>query len=153
MTRANTVSSPTHSKIIDGSEESLPGVSVPRLSWGVLQIEPDEEAEIKQHMWLIQHRKLQRVIRKLIVTVGRLRNAQDSGSPAHIMTCQYIHMWLVQKAEALEDRYRVHDGAATKDNTAARHTARTSANMMSLSDSMLEDQGYGLREYTRYLAP
>ena len=151
MTRANALSSPTHSRIIDGSDESSPGVSVPRLSWGVLQIEPDEEAEIKQHMWLIQHRKLQRVIKKLIVAVGQLRNAQDSGNSAHIMTCQYIHMWLVQKAEGLEDRYRVNDDALIKDNPAARN--RTSANMMNSSDNMLEDQAYGLREYTRYLAP
>ena len=151
MTRANTLSSPTHSRIIDGSNESSPEVSVPRLSWGVLQIEPDEEAEIKQHMWLIQHRKLQRVIKKLIVAVGQLRNAQDSGNSAHIMTCQYIHMWLVQKAEGLEDRYRVNDDAVIKDNLAARN--RTSATMMNSSDNMLEDQAYGLREYTRYLAP
>ena len=150
MTRANTLSSPTPSRIIDGSDESSPGVSVPRLSWGVLQIEPDEEAELKQHMWLIQHRKLQKVIKKLIVAVGQLRNAQDSGNSAHIMTCQYIHMWLVQKAEGLEDRYRVNDDAVIKENPAARH--RTSANMMNSSDNMLEDQGYGLREYTKYLA-
>ena len=135
LTRAKTLSSPTHSRIIDGSDESSPGVSVPRLSWGALQIEPDEEAELKQHMWLIQLRKLQRVIKKLMVAVDQLRNAQGSGNSAHIMTCQYIHMWLVQKAEGLEDRYRVNDDAAIKGHPAARHG--TSADMMISSDNMI----------------
>ena len=150
MTKANALSSPTRSNNLDGSDDSSPGVSVPRLSWGVLQIEPDEEAELKRHMWLIQLRKLQRVIKKLIVAVGQLRNAQDSGNSAHIMTCQYIHMWLVQKAEGLEDRYRVDDAAVIKE-CAARH--RTGANMINPKDNMLEDQGYCLREYAIYLAP
>ncbi len=81
-----------------------------------MQIEPDEEAELKQHMWLIQLRKLQRVIKKLGVAVGLLRGAQDSGNSAYIMTCQCIHMWLVQKAEALKARYQA-DNAMIKENS------------------------------------
>lgn len=33
--------------------ERLVGLAAPRLSWGVLQIEPDEEDELKQNLWLL----------------------------------------------------------------------------------------------------
>ena len=79
------------------------------MSWGTLQIEPDEEAELKQHMWLIQLRKLQRVITKLSAAVTQLRSAQNSSNSAYVMTCQCIHMWLVQKAEGLKAKYPGND--------------------------------------------
>ncbi|KAJ8127951.1 hypothetical protein O1611_g5685 [Lasiodiplodia mahajangana] len=84
MERANPLTGINGVNTADSSEDSSPGSVVPTLSWGVLQIEPDEEAELRQHMWLIQLRKLQRVIKKLGVAVGLLRNVQDSGNSAHI---------------------------------------------------------------------
>ncbi|XXH01660.1 hypothetical protein Hte_008020 [Hypoxylon texense] len=64
MAKAGSQSTDAQSKASDGPDDSSPGVSVPRLSWGTMQIEPDEEAELKQHMWRIQLRKLQGVIKK-----------------------------------------------------------------------------------------
>ncbi len=86
--------------------------AAPRLSWGVLQIEPDEEDELKQHLWRLQFRKLENVLKQFSASVDRLRNAQGqgSGNSAHVMACQCIHMWLVQKAEAVKNRYLSQDG-------------------------------------------
>ncbi|KAI5866019.1 hypothetical protein GGS23DRAFT_364637 [Durotheca rogersii] len=106
MGRANPVIGPSHSDTPGGA-----GDGVPRMSWGALQIEPDEEVELKQHMWLIQLRKLQRVIKKLGTAVSRLGGAQVNGNSAHIMTCQCIHIWLVQKAETLQESYQNVNGA------------------------------------------
>ena len=103
MASAGSQSNATRSKALDGPDDSSPGVSTPRLFWGTMQIEPDEEAELKQHMWRIQLRKLKDVVKKVGVAVGLLRNSQSSGNSTHIMTCECIHMWLVHKAEALKD--------------------------------------------------
>ncbi|KAK3936138.1 hypothetical protein QBC46DRAFT_412359 [Diplogelasinospora grovesii] len=102
MARANPLSSPTRPSTMSSISESTSGVSVPRLSWGGLQMEPDEEAELKKHMWLMQLRKLQRVIKKLSVTTTGPR---DSGNSTHLMIHQCIHMWLAQKVECLKDCY------------------------------------------------
>ena len=91
----------------DLSGSNTPNGTAPRLSWGVLPIEPDEEDELKQHMWLLQFRKLQKVLKLLSASVGRLRNAGGNNvNSAHAMACQCIHMWLVQKAEIVIDKYR-----------------------------------------------
>ncbi|KAI1104961.1 hypothetical protein F4804DRAFT_305577 [Jackrogersella minutella] len=101
MTRANPLKSPTFSNPLDNSEESSPGNSGPRLSWGLLEIEPDEEAELKHHLWLIQIRKLQGVLKKLSVSVDQMKRSEGNGNSAKSMTYQCIHMWLMQKAELL----------------------------------------------------
>ncbi|KAI1824885.1 hypothetical protein F4861DRAFT_223330 [Xylaria intraflava] len=112
MEKANSLNSFSGIASVASSEKSSPSSVEPTLSWGVLQIEPDEEAELRQHMWLIQLRKLQRVIKKLGVAVSFLRNVQDSGNSAHIISCQCIHMWLMQKAEVLHGRHLSTDGPA-----------------------------------------
>ncbi|KAI1124390.1 hypothetical protein F5Y10DRAFT_249525 [Nemania abortiva] len=120
MEKANPLMGMNGMSTADSSEDSSPGSVVPTLSWGVLQIEPDEEAELRQHMWLIQLRKLQRVIKKLGVAVGLLRNAQDSGNSAHIVTCQCMHVWLTQKAEVLQERHLNTDGVSVAKEVLAR---------------------------------
>ncbi|KAI1083644.1 hypothetical protein F5B20DRAFT_527865 [Whalleya microplaca] len=125
MIRANPLSGHPRLNTSDGSGDSPSGNMVPRLSWGVLQIEPDEEAELQQHMWLIQLRKLQRVIKKLGVAVSLLKSAQDSGNSAHMMTCQCIHIWLMQKAETLKDSYLTKDTDGAKGNVSQRRSIGT----------------------------
>ncbi|KAI2643560.1 hypothetical protein GGS21DRAFT_497038 [Xylaria nigripes] len=119
MERPNSMNAMNGIKSVDSPDNSSPGSVEPTLSWGVLQIEPDEEAELRQHMWLIQFRKLQRVIKKLGVAVGFLRNVQGSGNSAHIISCQCIHMWLMQKAEILHERHLSVDGAIGGSETGA----------------------------------
>jgi hypothetical protein len=109
-TRSNTMNS------FDGS--SLPRATTDRLSWGVLQIDADEEVELKQHMWLLQIRKLRRVINRLSETVGRLRNVKSGISP-YVTACQCIHIWLVQNMDGLESKYHINSTAAFKKHPAA----------------------------------
>lgn len=102
MERANPEPSRSRSSTVCSPGGPLPSIPAPRLSWGGLQIEPDEEVELKQHMWRLQLRKIQRVIKKLSAKTGASKSAQDSGNSAYVMICQYIHMWLVQKVECLK---------------------------------------------------
>ncbi|KAK5996473.1 hypothetical protein PT974_01807 [Cladobotryum mycophilum] len=95
------------------SSSSSPDTASPRLSWGVLQLEPDEENELKQHLWLLQFRKLQKVLRQFSASVSRLRDAQGSENSAHVMACQCIHMWLAQRADMVRDKYQAQDGSRT----------------------------------------
>ncbi|KAI1296453.1 hypothetical protein F5Y03DRAFT_293963 [Xylaria venustula] len=77
----------------------------PRLSWGVLQIEHDDEYDLKRHLWLMQFRKLERLLSQFSTSVGRLKNARGSSSSAHVMACECTHMWLEQKAREVKEKY------------------------------------------------
>ena len=120
LAKASPSSTFTRSNTSDSSCGGKPNVAAPRLSWGVLQIEPDEEDELKQHMWFLQFRKLQKVLNHLSASVGRLRSAGGSGNSAHVMACQCIHMWLAQKAEIVRDRYRTQVNTRTEGVTAGQ---------------------------------
>ncbi|KAL4784747.1 hypothetical protein BJX76DRAFT_356733 [Aspergillus varians] len=91
--------------------------AAPKLSWGVLQIEPDEEEELKQHLWLLQFRKLGRVLNVFSSSLNHLRrpgNSSGSDLSTHVTACRCIHMWLVQKAHVISSRYeREHDTVRT----------------------------------------
>ncbi|KAL4746294.1 hypothetical protein BDW72DRAFT_38406 [Aspergillus terricola var. indicus] len=87
------------------SASALSADSAPRLSWGSLQIDPHEEEQLKQHLWLLQFRKLERVIEEFSQSVGRL----PAGQSAYLMACRCLHMWLTQKAEVLRARYQAQD--------------------------------------------
>ena len=106
-----------------GQKTPKSSLSSPCLSWGVLQIDPDEEDELKQHMWLLQFRKLQRVLMQLNNTSAgqQVRNAQQAGSSsggdsAHQMASQCIHMWLAQRAEVVKDKYQAKNSARSKSS-------------------------------------
>ncbi|KAL4993016.1 hypothetical protein BDV10DRAFT_190372 [Aspergillus recurvatus] len=101
-----------------GRRATVAASTTPRLSWGALQIEPDEEEELKEHLWLLQFRKLGRVLDMFSSSLGRLRNSDNknstSDSSAHVMACRCIHMWLVHKAGSIGDCYgREHDALRT----------------------------------------
>ncbi|KAI0401616.1 hypothetical protein F4802DRAFT_579758 [Xylaria palmicola] len=102
MRQANHLASPILPDPMNISESSSHGGLIPRLSWGLLEIEPDEEAELKHHLCLIQLRKLRGVLKKLSGSVDLIRRAEGNGNSAKAMTCQCIHMWLMQKAELLQ---------------------------------------------------
>ena len=104
-----------------GQKTPKKNISPPRLSWGVLQIDPDEEDELKQHMWLLQFRKLQRMLLQLnnASTGQQLRNAQQAGGSnggdsAHLMASQCIHTWLAQRADVVKDKYQAKNSARAK---------------------------------------
>ncbi|KAI0449669.1 hypothetical protein F5B21DRAFT_519920, partial [Xylaria acuta] len=96
--------------IHQNADESLGDLRVtstapPRLSWGVLQIEHDDEDDLKRHLWLMQFRKLERLLSQFSASVGRLKNARGSSSSAHVMACECTHMWLEQKSRVVKERY------------------------------------------------
>jgi hypothetical protein len=114
--------------------------TAPKLSLGELQIDPEEENQLKQHLWLLQFRKLRKVISKMSVSVRLLTGTGNIGATgngvggigggigaigaggggggghsAHVMACQCIHMWLVQKADGLKARYDAREGRGMID--------------------------------------
>jgi len=95
------------------SSDTCPGPIAgdpPKLSWGELQIDRDEENQLKQHLWLLQFRKLKRVIQMLNTSVRQLTSSVSGGHSAYVMACQCIHKWLTQKADTLKARYDAQDG-------------------------------------------
>jgi hypothetical protein len=124
------------------SSSSAPDTA-PKLSLGELQIDPEEENQLKQHLWLLQFRKLRKVISKMSVSVRLLTGTGNIGATgggagmggnaaggmggmggggggggghsAHVMACQCIHMWLVQKADGLKARYDAREGRGLID--------------------------------------
>ncbi|KAK4222719.1 hypothetical protein QBC38DRAFT_460101 [Podospora fimiseda] len=103
-TTTESVESNTRSSSIDSIFTFTPpnSTAVPRLSWGMLQIEPDEEVELRQYMLRMQLRKLQSVIKKLTPRLAAAGgNNGNSGHSAQIMICQGVRMWLTQKVESL----------------------------------------------------
>lgn len=114
LTKVSSCSSSLCPNIEDTPNGQTSNVSSPRLSWGVLQIDPDEEDELKQHLWLLQFRKLQRVLMQFNAPIGQPKSPQGSGDPAYVMECQSIHMWLAQRAEIVKDRYEAKNSAREK---------------------------------------
>ncbi|KIA75503.1 hypothetical protein HK57_00001 [Aspergillus ustus] len=97
----NTTNSSSNSSSVSGTMST----DAPRLSWGELQIDPDEENQLKAHLWLLQFRKLERLIEEFNSSVRRLTGSTSGGHSAFLMACQCIHMWLTQKADVLKSRY------------------------------------------------
>lgn len=109
-----------------GSDESMsdtpPGAQVevqPRLSWGVLELEDDDERDLLQRLYLLLFRKLERLLSQLTQC---LRNLHDAGasvsnSPRHmafVMACDYTRLWLEKKAD---DVKRLLLSVSTADDT------------------------------------
>ncbi|RYP59380.1 hypothetical protein DL769_008565 [Monosporascus sp. CRB-8-3] len=81
-----------------------PNGMAPKLSWGVLELEEDDERNLRQHLWLVQFWKLEKLLHRFSTSVRRLRNLHGSGNSAHVMLCECIHMWLEHKAQVIKDR-------------------------------------------------
>ncbi|KAI2631803.1 hypothetical protein GGS21DRAFT_162722 [Xylaria nigripes] len=106
----------------------------PQLLWGAMQFDQDEMQDLKPHLWLLQFRKLEKLIESLGESVAKMRTlgvqtrrkggsnntgnirvnsyssgggnrCGDDGNSAFIMACECIHIWLNQKTRALRDKY------------------------------------------------
>ncbi|KAJ5952074.1 transcriptional regulator family: Fungal Specific TF [Penicillium vulpinum] len=82
----------------------------PKLSWGTLEIDADEEDELKQHMWLLQFRKFRLVLNQFNTYIGRLGGNHGVGDSAQVMAYQCIHMWLAQKVDNVNNLYQAQEG-------------------------------------------
>ncbi|KAI2686208.1 transcriptional regulator family: Fungal Specific TF [Penicillium roqueforti] len=81
----------------------------PTLSWGTLQIEADEEDELKQHMWLLQFKKFRPVLNQFNTYIGRLGGTYGFGDSAQVKAYQCIHMWLAQKMDNVNHQYKAQE--------------------------------------------
>ncbi|ROV92573.1 hypothetical protein VMCG_08951 [Cytospora schulzeri] len=89
----------------------------PRLSWGVLELEHDDEVDLRQRLYLLSFRRLERLLSQLTVYLRALHDAARTGHPdpsrhmAFVMACEYTRLWLERKAEDVKRLFSVSPGA------------------------------------------
>ena len=100
------------SSLSSGLDESMSSMLEPRLSWGVLELEDDDEADLRQRLYLLSFRKLERLLSQLKLY---LRNLDDtrailpdaSRQMGFVMACDYTRLWLEKKAEDVKRLFLV----------------------------------------------
>lgn len=113
--RADGVGGGGNSSLSSGSDESMSMAAVganmslaslmePRLSWGMLELEDEDEVDLRQRLYLLSFRKLERLLSQLTMYLRNLHDARaclsdPSRHMAFIMACDYTRLWLEKKAE------------------------------------------------------
>jgi hypothetical protein len=98
----------------------------PRLSWGVLELEDDDEMDLRQRLYLLSFRKLERLLSQLTLYLRNLRDVQ-AGLPepsrhmAFVMACDYTRLWLEKKAEDVKRLFLASIRDERLDPQLARH--------------------------------
>lgn len=87
-----------------GANMSLASLMEPRLSWGMLELEDDDEVDLRQRLYLLSFRKLERLLSQLTMYLRNLHDsraslADPSRHMAFVMACDYTRLWLEKKAE------------------------------------------------------
>lgn len=87
-----------------GANMSLASLMEPRLSWGMLELEDDDEVDLRQRLYLLSFRKLERLLSQLTMYLRNLHDARaclsdPSRHMAFVMACDYTRLWLEKKAE------------------------------------------------------
>ncbi|KAG6368791.1 hypothetical protein INS49_003005 [Diaporthe citri] len=87
-----------------GAHISLASLMEPRLSWGMLELEDDDEVDLRQRLYLLSFRKLERLLSQLTMYLRNLHDARTclsdpSRHMAFVMACDYTRLWLEKKAE------------------------------------------------------
>lgn len=87
-----------------GASMSLASLMEPRLSWGMLELEDDDEVDLRQRLYLLSFRKLERLLSQLTLYLRNLHDARaclsdPSRHMAFVMACDYTRLWLEKKAE------------------------------------------------------
>ncbi|KAF2806154.1 uncharacterized protein BDZ99DRAFT_465805 [Mytilinidion resinicola] len=103
---------------------SLGGLMEPRLSWGVLELEEDDEMDLRQRLYLLSFRKLERLLSQLTLYLRDLHN-QWAGLPdpsrhtAFMIACDYTRIWLEKKAGDVKRMFSVPARDETMDSALA----------------------------------
>lgn len=92
------------SMVAAGGNMSLASLMEPRLSWGMLELEDDDEVDLRQRLYLLSFRKLERLLSQLKMYLRNLHDARaclsdPSRHMAFVMACDYTRLWLEKKAE------------------------------------------------------
>nr|A0A8J9RRX1.1 RecName: Full=Transcription factor phomD; AltName: Full=Phomopsin biosynthesis cluster protein D [Diaporthe leptostromiformis]BDA39135.1 transcriptional regulator [Diaporthe leptostromiformis] len=91
---------------------SMGNLLEPRLSWGVLELEDDDEVDLRQRLYLLSFRKLERLLSQLTIYLRNLHDAraglpEPSRHMAFVMACDYTRLWLEKKAEDVKRMFLV----------------------------------------------
>ena len=75
----------------------------PRLSLGVLELEEDDEMDLRQRLYQLSFRKLERLLSQLTVYLRDLHTElsslpDPSRHMAFVIACDYTRLWLERKA-------------------------------------------------------
>jgi hypothetical protein len=79
------------------------------LSIGTVPVEPEEEQELKLHLWLLQLRKLETILGVMDMTIQKMKNMHGNDF-THIVACESIYSWLTQTAKATRDKFHSQRG-------------------------------------------
>ncbi|KAI9658379.1 MAG: hypothetical protein M1821_002512 [Bathelium mastoideum] len=101
-----------------GNNMSLGGLMEPRLSWGALELEENDEMDLRQRLYLLSFRKLERLLSQLTLYLQDLRNVSvslpdSSQHMAFVIACDYTRLWLEKKAGDVKKLFSV----LTRDET------------------------------------
>jgi hypothetical protein len=91
---------------------SLCGSHEPRLSWGVLELEEDDEMDLRHRLYLLSFRKLEKLLTQLTLYLRDLHNTwaslpDPSRHMAFVIACDYTRLWLEKKAEDVKRCFSV----------------------------------------------
>lgn len=103
-----------------GANMSLASLMEPRLSWGMLELEDDDEVDLRQRLYLLSFRKLERLLSQLTMYLRNLRDSRagltdPSRHMAFVMACDYTRLWLEKKAEDVKRLLSASVGDETLD--------------------------------------
>ena len=84
----------------------------PRLSWGVLELEKEDELDLRQNMYLLSFRKLERLLSQLTLYLRDLQNAwagvpDPSRHTAFVIACDYTRLWLEKQVGDVKSLFSV----------------------------------------------
>ncbi|KAI9697562.1 MAG: hypothetical protein M1820_007761 [Bogoriella megaspora] len=91
---------------------SLRGLMEPRLSWGMLALEENDEMDLRQRLYLLSFRKLERLLSQLTLYLRDLHNTSaslpdPSRHMAFVTACDYTRLWLEKKASDVKKMFSV----------------------------------------------
>lgn len=103
-----------------GANMSLASLMEPRLSWGMLEFEDDDEVDLRQRLYLLSFRKLERLLSQLTMYLRNLHDSRaclvdPSRHMAFVMACDYTRLWLEKKAEDVKRLLSASVGDETMD--------------------------------------
>ena len=103
---------------------SMEGFVEPRLSWGVLELEDDDEEDLRHRLYLLSFRKLERLLSQLTLYLRDLQKAwaglpDPSRHTAFVIACGYTRLWLEKKAVDVKRLFSVSARDDTMDSALA----------------------------------
>lgn len=80
----------------------------PSLSWGMLQIEGADEAELKHQLFLLHFRRLEKLVQQFSASTrrpGTSSRTHGKNPCAYAMACGRIHSWLEQRVRVVKEAF------------------------------------------------